>query len=76
MASLTGAEQFNKGAPAKLAFLAMTQHRLGHKMEARAALARLREAVEQSPWNKDEEAHALLREADGVIRTKAAGPAN
>src|SRR5262249_55671795 len=53
--------------PTTLAFLAMTQDRLGKKDDARATLARLRELTREERWSKDEAAGAFLREAAGLI---------
>ena len=65
------AEPVNKDKPATLAFLAMAHHRLDQAEQARAALTRLREAIQQARWDKDEEAHDLLREAEAVVAAKA-----
>jgi WD40 repeat protein len=59
--------------PADLAFLALTQHQLGKKDEAKAALGRLRELMKQSRWAKDIEAQGFLREAEELIEGKPAG---
>ena len=56
--------------PATLAFLAMTQHQLGQKEEARATIARLREVMHKPEWAKNEEAQAFLREAKVLIESK------
>jgi hypothetical protein len=60
---------------ANLAFLAMTHHQLGQKEQAQAALARLREAVQQTEGNKDNEPDDLLREAEAMLGAKAGDPA-
>jgi tetratricopeptide (TPR) repeat protein len=65
--SLRQVNQLTKGVPADLAFLAMTRHRLGDGEQARAALARLRETVQQPGQQKDEEADELLRQAEALI---------
>jgi hypothetical protein len=74
--ALTGlwqADQLRQAIAANLAFLALTHHRLGQATQAQAALARLREAVQQARFNKDEETHELLREAQAVLGAKAKG---
>jgi WD40 repeat protein len=58
--------------PADLAFLAMTQHQLGHKEQAQATLARLREALTKPRWAKDAESAAFLGEATTLIEAKPA----
>jgi hypothetical protein len=70
LTALWQADQLRQSIPANLAFLALTHHRLGQEEQARAALARLREAVQQARWKKDEEAHDLLHEAEAVIGAK------
>jgi predicted NACHT family NTPase len=60
--------------PADLAFLAMAQHQLGHKEQARTTLARLRETMKQPRWAKYVEAQGFLREAEALIDGKAAEP--
>jgi hypothetical protein len=50
-----------------LAFLAMTQHYLGHAKEAQAGLQRLREQMKEPRWAGNAEAHAFLREAEALL---------
>jgi hypothetical protein len=57
METLTEADRINSDVflgqgsiPSDLAFLAMTQHQLGHKERAVATLARLREAMKEPGW--------------------------
>jgi Flp pilus assembly protein TadD len=59
--------------PADLAFVVMAHHHLGHKEQARAMLARLREVMKQPRWERNAEAQGFLREAEGLIEGKAAG---
>ena len=56
-----------------LAFLALAHHHLGHKEQARATLAQLREVMKQPRWEKDAEAAGFLREAQELIEGKAGG---
>jgi hypothetical protein len=56
--------------PGDLAFLAMAHHQLGHKEQAQATLARLREAMKGRKSVR--EAQDLLREAEELIEGKAA----
>jgi tetratricopeptide (TPR) repeat protein len=60
--------------PALLAFLAMTQHRLGNKPEARLALERLRATVRQPQWSMKEEARAALAEAEAEVTGRPGDP--
>jgi tetratricopeptide (TPR) repeat protein len=62
-----------RAAVGELAFLAMTQQRLGHAREAKAYLQRLRELV--SPTNPIAEAQGFLREAEALLaKPKTPGP--
>jgi WD40 repeat protein len=72
VATLTQSEKLNTVAlkvsqPSDVAFLAMSQHQLGKKDEAKAMLSRLRELMEQPRWAKDAEARSFLREAETLI---------
>ncbi len=67
LTTLWQADQLRQAIAVNLAFLAMTQHHLGQKEQVQGTLARLREAVLQAQWNKDEESHHLVREAEGLI---------
>jgi len=58
--------------PADLAFLAMAHHQVGHKEQARAILARLRDVMKQKTWAKRAEAQGFLREANALIEGKPA----
>jgi Flp pilus assembly protein TadD len=60
--------------PEALAFLAMAQHQLGQKEQAKATLARLRETVTKPRWAKNAESAAFLREAEALIEGKAPDP--
>ena len=55
--------------PSDLALLALTHHRLG-RAEARPYLSRTREVMKDPRRANDEEAAALLREAEAVIEGK------
>src|SRR5438876_11418774 len=44
--------------------LAMTHHQLGHKAQAAATLARLREAMKKPEWATNEDAKDFLQEAE------------
>jgi WD40 repeat protein len=54
--------------PATLAFLAMTQHRLGHQAEAQATLTRLRTLLQTPTWAKDQESQDFRAEAEASMR--------
>jgi tetratricopeptide (TPR) repeat protein len=72
LATLLRSDQINKtqnqgSLPANLAFLAMTQQRLGHAKEAQAELQRLRERMKDPRLAKDDEAQGFLREAEALL---------
>jgi TolA-binding protein len=67
--TLIEADRLNKGAPEDIAFLVMTQHRLGQTQAARATFARLREIVIERASNTD--FPALLREAEATLAEPA-----
>jgi WD40 repeat protein len=72
--SLTNSQKLNDiASPTDLAFLAMAQHQLGKKDEAKTTLARLREAMKQPRWANNAEAQGFLREAEEFIEGKSAG---
>ena len=58
--------------PSDLAFQAMAQHQLGHKEQAQAMLARLREVMKQKNWAQNTEAQGFLGEAEALIEGKPA----
>ena len=67
LATLTRADQINSkeksgSQPAELAFLAMVQHRLGQKVEAKATLVRLKLAVKAPAAAGDQENVGFQRE--------------
>jgi tetratricopeptide (TPR) repeat protein len=73
--TLQQAEQLESGQyrlPTTLAFLAMAHQQLGHKAQAQATLARLREVMKQPRWANDAEAQGFLHEAEEPIDGKAA----
>jgi WD40 repeat protein/tRNA A-37 threonylcarbamoyl transferase component Bud32 len=76
LATLMESEKLNAtkhgSHPADLAFLAMSQHQLGKKDEAKPTLARLREVMKQPRWANDTEAQGFLREAEELIEGKVA----
>jgi len=72
IATLLRSHEANKSVvwgslPADVAFLAMTQHQLGHATEAQAVLSRLRERMKDPRWAKDDEAQGFLREAEALL---------
>jgi WD40 repeat protein len=76
LTTLTKAEKLpaakEDSLPTSLAFLAMTQHQLGQKDEAKATLIQLRKVMKQPSRAKDAEAQGFLREAEERIEGKAA----
>jgi WD40 repeat protein/tRNA A-37 threonylcarbamoyl transferase component Bud32 len=74
--ALARASEVDRGAaddplPARLAFLAMTQHRLRNFPEARAALGELQETLRQPQWAHHGDARRFLAEAEALL---SAGP--
>jgi WD40 repeat protein len=66
--TLTKANPLDQGNSKGLAFLAMTQHQLGHEREAHQSLDRLHELMrEQSAGATRGEAADLLREAESLL---------
>jgi WD40 repeat protein len=57
-------------SPARLAFAAMAEHRIGHEDKARRILDELRGVMKALPWSADAESNALLLEAAGLIGEK------
>jgi tetratricopeptide (TPR) repeat protein len=74
LAALKQAEALDPSAPANLAFLAMTHHRIGQTDQARMALAHLRDAMQRSLPKRPPEALAFLREAEPLIQSKPVSP--
>jgi WD40 repeat protein len=70
--TLAEANRPDEDSPARLAFLAMTHHRLGQREQARAALARLREILDQSRWTRDAEILGLAHEVQALVGLAAA----
>ncbi|MBI1916490.1 MAG: protein kinase [Planctomycetes bacterium] len=71
LAALTKCDQHH---PATLAFLAMTQHQVGDKDQARTTLARLRDTLKGPPWVDNNEAKSFLGEAAQLIQGSPALP--
>ena len=59
-------------SPGDLAFLAMAHQQLGHKEQAQATLARLRDVMKRTRWAGDPEAQGFLHEAEELIDGKPA----
>jgi WD40 repeat protein len=70
--TLGAADQPDRSSPAALAFLVMAHHRLGQREQARAALVRLREALDQPRGMKDTETLDLMHEAQALIASQVA----
>jgi WD40 repeat protein/serine/threonine protein kinase len=73
--TLQRSEQLNAADgpfPKDLAFLAMAHQQLGHKDQAQATLARLREMMKEPHSANDPEAQGFLREAEELIDGKPA----
>ena len=69
--TLTGCDQ---GHPTTVALQAVTHHYLGQKDRSQAALARLRELMNQNPSAANENATAFLSEAAELIEGKPVQP--
>jgi eukaryotic-like serine/threonine-protein kinase len=72
---LTRSDQINSvlfkgGHPADVAFLAMTQFKLGDHEKARVLLMDLRRLLKLPRWSNDAEAQGFLREAQELIEGK------
>jgi WD40 repeat protein len=67
LATLQRSAALNKGTPADLAFLAMTQQRLGQKEQAAATLPRLRAAIQTLDPTGDDRPKRLLQEVESVL---------
>jgi Flp pilus assembly protein TadD len=74
LASLMKSEKLNAtkngSDPHDLAFLAMTQHQLGKKEQARATLDSLRKVMKQTRWANNTDAVSFLDEAEELIDGK------
>jgi tetratricopeptide (TPR) repeat protein len=57
--------------PPTLAFLAMTQHRLGHQGEARASLDRLRKLLQKPQWGERPLLQVFRAEAEALLQPAA-----
>jgi hypothetical protein len=69
LATLTASDPMSAGSPADLAFLAMTQHQLGHK-EAQTTFVRFQETMRKPEWTQNAELPAFLREAETLMDGK------
>jgi WD40 repeat protein/tRNA A-37 threonylcarbamoyl transferase component Bud32 len=67
LATLTQADQLNKGDPIDLAFITLAQDRLGRKAVAGATAARLREIMKSPNWEANAEARDASREAEEEV---------
>jgi tetratricopeptide (TPR) repeat protein len=65
--TLKRAEERHSGKPASLAFLAMTQQRLGLKDQARATLERLRQTMRDPELITDTDARMFVAEAEALL---------
>jgi tetratricopeptide (TPR) repeat protein len=65
--TLGRADRPDQSSPAALAFLVMAHHRLGERQQARAALAHLRQSLDQPRGTKDPESLDLMCEAQALI---------
>ncbi len=61
------AAQFGGPIPARMAFIAMAQYRLGQSADARKTLEQLRGIMTQKRWTEDDESEAFSDEAISLI---------
>jgi WD40 repeat protein len=77
LATLTKSEKLNAtkdgSLPEDLTFLAMAEHQIGKKDDAKATLGRLHEVMKRPRWANNVEAQGFLREAEELIGGKPAG---
>jgi tetratricopeptide (TPR) repeat protein len=73
-ASELNAKQRGGPHPANIAFLALAQHQLAHRGEAKKLLDELRKLLQQDRWKNDDESQAFLREAEVMIEPKPNPP--
>jgi WD40 repeat protein len=69
--TLARADRPDKDSPARLAFLAMTHHRLGQREQARDVFACLRELIDQPCWAEEAETWGLWHEARALAGPSA-----
>jgi WD40 repeat protein/serine/threonine protein kinase/tetratricopeptide (TPR) repeat protein len=72
LVTLSRSDQINSASkegrhPGDVAFLAMTQFKLGHLEKARAAIGLLDQLMKQSHWSSNMEAQRFRREAAGLL---------
>jgi hypothetical protein len=72
LATLTRSDRLNAARPegalaTDVAFLAMTQHRLDHKDQARANLERLRQLMKKPEYADNVQVQGFLREAESLL---------
>jgi hypothetical protein len=72
--TLKQAEKSSQSAFVELAFLAMTQARLGQREEAKSTLARLREVMKKPDWANNKDAQVFIAEAVELIEGKPPAP--
>jgi hypothetical protein len=70
--SLKGVEQRDNAKPVVLALLAMAQHRLGLKDQARATLEHLRQTMQEPESATDAEMRGFVHEAEALLAALAA----
>jgi len=68
LATLTRGDPLCPDEPATLAFLSITQWKLGHPDHALETLRRLRQLVQPPGGMQQDEVHAFLREAEEFVR--------
>jgi WD40 repeat protein/tRNA A-37 threonylcarbamoyl transferase component Bud32 len=67
LATLIQADQFNKGSPIDLAFIAMAQQRLDQKEPLRMTVTRLQEVLKAPLMGRNNEVRDFVREATALI---------
>jgi Flp pilus assembly protein TadD len=72
LANKLGGKRFQPYCPCNLKLLAMAQHQLGRKVEARAALDRLRESMKATEPASHGIIQRFLRDAEDILKTNPA----
>jgi hypothetical protein len=70
--SLNRVEQRDSSKPVGVAFVAMAQHRLGLKEQARGSLEHLRQTMQNPAWATDAEMRGFVGEAETLVEAAPA----
>ena len=67
LASLNRSVALNGNSPLKLAYVTLTQHKLGHQDEARVALRSFRAAMRSREFSGDKSLQDMVKTAEKLI---------